>query len=159
MGLTRTDVLMINVTAIAGLVVLLTLTNIGGNANLIEEDLTQLVFNIAVIFAIAPFAYSSVLEVTHELETRRHVILQRLELKLKEAQEKNDKGLENQIRSEIAHISKKPKKLKIRDTILEENEPTHSSLVMVRIGFLYILVALISILIIPQIGLILTLQN
>ena len=38
MGLSRTDVLTINATAIAGLVVLLTLTNIGGNANLIEED-------------------------------------------------------------------------------------------------------------------------
>jgi len=159
MGLTRTDVLMTNATAIAGLVVLLTLTNIGGNANLIEEDLTQLVFNVVVIFAIAPFAYSSVLEVTHELETRRHVILKRLELKLKEAQEKNDKDLENQIRSEITHVSKKQKKLKIRDIILEENEPTHSSLVMMRIGFLYVLLALVSILIIPQIGLILTLQN
>ncbi len=78
MGLTRNDVLLINATTTTGLVVLLTLTNIGGNANLIEEDIVQLVFNLIVVVAITPFAYSSMLEITHELETRRYVLLKRL---------------------------------------------------------------------------------
>ena len=159
MSLSRTDVLTINATAITGLIVLLTLTNIGGNANLIEEDVIQLIFNLAVVFAIAPFAISSVFEITHELENRRYVLLTRLDSRLKQAQENDDTVLEKEIRTEISHISKKSKKLKIRDQILEDNEPTHSGLVMLRGGFLYILIALITVLIIPQIGLILTLQN
>jgi len=159
MAISRTDVLTINVTVIAGLVVLLTLTNIGGNVNLIEKDLTQLSFNVVVVLALVPFTYSSLIEVNHELENRRFLIIERLKKKMDEAHKNNDQKLVEEIQQEINKISKKAKKLPLNERVLEEDEPTHRGLSMMRIGFIYILVALVIILLIPQIQLLSDIMN
>lgn len=138
--LTRFQVITIDATTLTGLLILLTLTSISGEA---DFQMWPLWVDVAIISAIAPFAISALFEIAREMREKRRIIRDRLSDKLKDT---NDLKLQKEIQKEISKMSKKVKPQNTSDLGIHDDEATIEGLYAMFAGFLYIMLALFSIL-------------
>ena len=156
--------LIIDATMITGLLILLTLTNIGETRTNIGETRTNIeetinlpsmlgmIFNLIVVTAILPFAYSAYYEVNREIHIKHIALMPKLTKELEIATEKHDTKKINELKKEIKHLKRiTPKKIETHLQFMGADEAAPRSLFLMKLGFLYVMGALVTIMIISQI--------
>ena len=164
MSLTRSDLLIINTTVLAGVLILLTLSNITFNQNIltINEDeesdplknLFQPLLVLQVILAIIPFALSSAIELYHETLLRRFEIKEKLNTELEKAEENKNMELIKEIKKRKNWYNKyfKPTSKQILEkNLYQRDEPSNWGVGITMVGFIYLIAAVLLIVIVNSI--------
>ena len=157
MALTKSDVLIIDATMITGLLILLTLTNIGETRANIEEiinlqGIIGMIFNLIVVTAILPFAYSAYGEIDREIKIKYVALMPKLTKELEIATEKDDTKKINALKTEIKRLERvKPKKIETDLQFMGADEAARINLQRMKLGFVYVMAALMVVMIISQV--------
>lgn len=141
---------------ITGLLILLTLTNIEETRTNIEiiniQGIIGILFNFVVVTAILPFALSAYGEINREIKIKYVALMPKLTKELEIATEKDDAKKINELKTEIKHLERvKPKKIETDLQFMRADEASRINLFRMKLGFIYVVAALMVVMIISQI--------
>ncbi|MGQ0375918.1 MAG: hypothetical protein ACT4OW_00220 [Nitrososphaerota archaeon] len=149
MTLTRADVITIDATVIAGILILLTVSNIVLESEARFSGFFNFIYTSLVVASMFPFTVSAAREIDLEIQFKLRERIKKLEEALKDA--KDNKKRESKIQEDIERTKHGLKELPIYREFYSRDEATIGGLKSMKLGFYYIMVVLGIILVASQI--------